>query len=362
VKKIRAGSALPAMALLAVVLAAATYLALAPAGAVAPASASTPTLAASPTTSASPSSTPSSTPTASPTATPTATPTPAPNPPPPLTIVSVTPRAKARNVPFARSIRIRFSTPLAADTPFPKLTPKVPGAWKIVGGSTLEFAPKGHLPVYTKMHLTVPGGTGGVRAADGAHLKRARALSFTVGGPSSVLRLQQLLAELGYLPLRFVLPVARQVPGSVAKKTVYVSAISREPRSLDLISLTPRSGVFAWRYHHRIPRSLAALWQRRKNTVLIEGAVMAFESDHKLAADGVAGRKVWTALLRATCRHLVSRRAYRSTSRCRHRSPRRCGSGRTAASSTTVRPTPASPSGPPRWARSRSTRASFRRR
>ncbi len=108
--------------------------------------------------------------------------------------------------------------------------------------------------MYATVHLTIPAGSGGVRAADGGLLAKTRTQWFTVGGPSSVLRLQQLLAELGYLPLRFKVPVVRQVSGSTAKKTVYVSAIGHEPRSLDLISLTPRSGIFAWRYHH-IPRA-----------------------------------------------------------------------------------------------------------
>ena len=225
----------------------------------------------------------------------------------------MSPRAKAASVSFASSVRIRFSAALAADTPLPKLTPRVPGSWKIVHAATLLFVPKGHLPVYTKVRLIVPGGSGGVCAADGARLKRSYALSFTVGGPSSVLRLQQLLAELGYLPLRFVLPVTKQASGGtgqgLAGKTRYVSAIHHEPRNLDLISLKPLSGVFAWRYRH-IPRPLAVLWRRGRYTTLIRGAVMAFESDHALADDGVVGRQVWTALLKATGRHLFSRRAY----------------------------------------------------
>ena len=38
---------------------------------------------------------------------------------------------------------------------------------------------------------------------------------------------------------------------------------------------------------------------------------MAFESDHKLADDGVVGPSVWNDLLAAASRHLVGRRDYR---------------------------------------------------
>ena len=228
--------------------------------------------------------------------------------------MSVSPRAKATNVPFASAVRIRFSAPLAGNTPRPWLTPRVPGAWKVVDRSTLQFVPTGHLPIYAKVRLTIPGGVGGVLAADGVRLKSGSTLSFTVSGPSSTLRLQQLLAELGYLPLRFELVVGGQTSGSGAQssagKTRYVSALVREPRNVDLISLKPRSGVITWRYRH-VPSALAALWRPRRYTTLIRGAVMAFESDHKLADDGVVGPSVWNDLLAAASRHLVGRRDYR---------------------------------------------------
>ena len=69
------------------------------------------------------------------------------------------------------------------------------------------------------------------------------------------------------------------------------------------------AGKFIWRYKH-IPGSLSALWKRGASTVLVRGALMAFESDHKLASDGVVGRAVWTALLKATTKHLASKRSY----------------------------------------------------
>jgi outer membrane protein assembly factor BamB len=99
------------------------------------------------------------------------------------------------------------------------------------------------------------------------------------------------------------------VAATATTKAHYVSALGREPATLDLLSLKPLTGKFLWRYKH-IPASLSSLWKRGASTVLIKGAVMAFESDHKLADDGVAGRTVWMALLKATSRHLASKRTY----------------------------------------------------
>jgi hypothetical protein len=306
------GASLPAtLGVVAIALLGGAYFAFAPAGAVAPAAASTNPAApsgqsstaatpadASPSPSTSPSPSDSPSPSVSP------SPSPSPTPPPPLTIKSVSPRAKAAKVSFAASIRVRFSVALAVDTPLPRLTPRVPGVWK-AEGATLVFVLKGHLPIYTKVTVTLPGGAQGIVSAAGARLGATHTTWFTVGGPSSVLRLQQLLAELRYLPVRFALPVA----ATATTKAHYVSALGREPATLDLLSLKPLNGRFIWRYKH-IPASLSSLWKRGASTVLIRGAVMAFESDHKMADDGVAGRAVWMALLKATSKHLASKRSY----------------------------------------------------
>jgi hypothetical protein len=64
----------------------------------------------------------------------------------------------------------------------------------------------------------------------------------------------------------------------------------------------PVPGHFAWTYPHT-PASLAAQWNADKFTVITKGAVMAFESDHNLTTDGVAGATVWSALLQAVASH-----------------------------------------------------------
>lgn len=258
---------------------------------------STPTPTPTATVSSTPTPTPSasSTSTPAPTSTPSATPTPTPSstpvpPAPHLRVIAVVPHPGARTVSPASAITIRFSAPLALGTHLPTLTPAVPGSWRIVDSSALVFRPTGHLPVYTTVHVTVGAGTAGVRAADGGTIVAKYVASFSVGGPVSLLRAQQLLAELGYLPLRF---------------QHYV----REPANTDLISLQPLHIPLVWRYRH-IPRLLAAQWKPGRDTVLVKGAVMTFEADHHLATDGVLGRQAWTTLLAATARHQLSRHTY----------------------------------------------------
>ena len=231
------------------------------------------------------------------TVTPTSSPTPTPAA---LKVVSVTPGRNAGNVWFGSAVKVSFSAALAADTPHPKLSPSVPGSWKLAGATTLVFKPAGHLPLWATVKLTIPAGSAGVRAADGAVLAKLYASSFTVGGASSVARLQQLLAELGYLPLRF--HPAGSTTGSA-------SALSREPGNPDLVSPTPLKGAFTWRWSG-IPRYLVPLWKKGQYTSLVRGAVMAFESGHGLSPDGTTGRKVWLALLSTVAAHKAHKGHY----------------------------------------------------
>jgi peptidoglycan hydrolase-like protein with peptidoglycan-binding domain len=90
-------------------------------------------------------------------------------------------------------------------------------------------------------------------------------------GPA-VLRLQQLLAKRGYLPVTF-------------------HAYGAQP----LFELAPRHGRFGWRFN--APPELRSQWQPGVYSTITRGAVMSFEADHGMTIDGVAGRKVWEALV-----------------------------------------------------------------
>lgn len=95
-----------------------------------------------------------------------------------------------------------------------------------------------------------------------------------------VLRLQQLLAQTGYLPLRFV-PLQPR----------------RQPTPTFASPLTLRPGIWSWRFSHT-PKTLRALWRPGQYTVAVQGAVMTFEYVHGMTTDGVAGPAVWKALLK----------------------------------------------------------------
>ena len=128
---------------------------------------------------------------------------PSPKPAAAIHVVAVWPTRGAEEISPSAAIQVRFSVPLAADSPHPRLTPNIPGNWQTVGPYTLRFLPAGHLPISAAVHLSIPAGSAGAHGRDGGRLTRRYSTSFTVGTPTSVLRLQQLLAELGYLPLSF---------------------------------------------------------------------------------------------------------------------------------------------------------------
>ena len=122
-----------------------------------------------------------------------------------LQVVSVTPAAGARGVNGANPIRVQFSAPLAANSPMPTLSPSIAGNWTVQGDAAV-FTPTVGYFQNTRVTVKIPGGLAGVTSAAGANAGNGGTLSsdlsqsFTTGS-FSTMRLQQLLAQLGYLPL-----------------------------------------------------------------------------------------------------------------------------------------------------------------
>ena len=203
----------------------------------------------------------------------------------PIRLVSTTPAPGASGVGYAPTVTVELSAPLAPGSPLPSISPEAAGSWS-ASGATLAFHPDGQFPPWTAVRVTVPGGAAGVRGAGGARLPYTEESTFTVAGGSQV-RLQQLLAELGYMPVSFV-PAG---PGASA-----TSALGSEPTSPDLVPLSPLPGKFVWRFTGT-PPLLEAAWADGSNNVVTRGAVMAFEAAHGLQVDGAAGPMVWNALL-----------------------------------------------------------------
>jgi peptidoglycan hydrolase-like protein with peptidoglycan-binding domain len=172
------------------------------------------------------------------------------------------------------AIAVQFSTDLAPDSPLPTLSPPVAGAWAVLSPSLIEYQAAGPLVPGATETVTVPGGPGGAVSSEGERLAQPVTSRFTVA-QGSTLRLQQLLAELGYLPLTFT------PAGPVTSPTQEGS---------------DQVGSFSWRWPNQ-PASLLSLWTPGTNNVITQGAVMDFEAQHGLKTDGDAGPSVWTDLL-----------------------------------------------------------------
>jgi len=181
-------------------------------------------------------------------------------------------------VPSDAAVGVQFSQPLAPDSPTPTLVPPVPGTWVRSGVATMAFESASPLPPGSTVTVSVPGGDSGVRGARGQHLASSMSTSFTVA-PMSTLRLQQLLAGLGYLPVAFT-------PSDTT------------PLASNEVA-TAQLGTFSWRWT-TMPGNFMALWSPGQPNVVTQGAIMAFESQHDMKTDGVAGPQVWSALLQAT--------------------------------------------------------------
>jgi peptidoglycan hydrolase-like protein with peptidoglycan-binding domain len=90
-----------------------------------------------------------------------------------------------------------------------------------------------------------------------------------------------LLANLGYLPLTFK---GAHVP---------LTSAAQEAAAVD-----PPKGRFDWKYPNT-PAPLKGFWKPGAYGTVTKGALMAFESDHGMIADGIAGPAVWKALIGA---------------------------------------------------------------
>ena len=214
----------------------------------------------------------------------------------PLSVVSETPSADSTGVDGAATIKIQFSAPLAAGSPLPTLKPKIPGTWQGDGTSTLQFVPATGFSQLTKVTVKIPGGPLGVRSAHGALLPQNAKLKFKTGAYSST-RLAELLAQLGYLPLTWTASAGATVPAATDAQAQLSAAFD------------PPQGTYAWQSGY--PSRLQGFWQDGSgSSLIIKGAVMAFESEQGMAVDGVAGPQVWSSLLKAIGANDMNKNGY----------------------------------------------------
>ncbi len=209
-------------------------------------------------------------------------------PAPNLQVVSVTPAAGARGVNGLSPIRVQFSAPLAPSSPMPTLSPSIAGTWTLQGDAAV-FTPTVGYSENTRVTVKIPGGLAGVisvagaNAGDGGTLGSDLSPSFTTGS-FSTMRLQQLLAQLGYLPLTWTPESDTTISPTNAQAEL--AAAYNAP-----------AGTFNWQAGY--PSSLMDQWKAGSDNILDNGAVRAFESVTGLTMDGSAGRTVWTELFKA---------------------------------------------------------------
>jgi lipoprotein-anchoring transpeptidase ErfK/SrfK len=192
-------------------------------------------------------------------------------------VKSSTPAKGAQNVASNTSISITFSKPVALGKVTPQLSPAFGGKWVRSRKDTLTYELNSPLIPSSNVVVTIPGGSSGVRSANGAKLSKSTTVSFSVV-PGDELRLQQMLAGLNFLPVSFA-------PSGPA------------PTRPNLA--TDQPGTFAWRWPN-LPSQLTSMWTQGTENEITRAAVEAFQTQNNLTVDGIAGPAVWTALINDT--------------------------------------------------------------
>ena len=218
----------------------------------------------------------------------------------PLRLVSVTPAAGGKGVNGAASITVTYNQPLPASAPLPALSPAIAGSWQRTGDS-VTFTPQAGFPASTRVTVTVKGTTESSGRSEFSS-------SFTTG-KYSTLRLQEVLAQLGYLPLTWT-PTAAPVPRGYQGTSAAAAAVLPAGSGATQLSAAyaPPAGTFRWEPGY--PAQLRSFWAQGKPNTLDRGAVTGFEADHGLPTDGVAGPKVWSTLLTAAAKKQLNTHGY----------------------------------------------------
>jgi peptidoglycan hydrolase-like protein with peptidoglycan-binding domain len=162
----------------------------------------------------------------------------------------------------------------------PPVSPTTSGTWHQLNSHAIVFRPTGYgYGLGATVNIPLPNG---IRVVGG----KGATPSWTVP-PGSTVRLQQMLAILGYLPQKF----HYKGPG------VGLTYADQEEAAIK-----PPAGRFTWRYPNT-PSWLTSDWQPGAYGEVTKGAVMAFETNLGMTADGLASAAVWRALMTAIVHH-----------------------------------------------------------
>jgi len=220
-------------------------------------------------------------------------------------VVSITPATGSTGVNGGAAIQVVFSEPLSATSPMPTVTPVIPGTWQRTG-DTAVFTPTAGFRQRTKVTVKVPSGSAGVQSVGGG-LLAANVTSTFKTGSYSVVRLEQLLAQLGYLPLTWA-------------PTTGTAATLSDANAQVTAAFDPPQGTYTWQPGY--PSALMRLWKPNALSQVLRGAVAAFQADHGLMSDMVAenqdglvvtgaiGSRLWRAMFRAIASDDTNKNGY----------------------------------------------------
>jgi L,D-transpeptidase catalytic domain/Putative peptidoglycan binding domain len=161
----------------------------------------------------------------------------------------------------------------------PELDPEVPGKWAQVNPHTIVFHPTEYgYAMASDVEVKLPAKVDVV--GQGGDSQTSSAITWHVPA-GSTLRLQQLLAQGGYMPVKWTGEDVAKTPEGEA------AAATDAPK-----------GHFTMRWKST-PAELKELWTPGEEEVITKGALMTFQNEHGLETDGVAGKEVWKALMAA---------------------------------------------------------------
>ena len=176
-------------------------------------------------------------------------------PPSRAPVMDTLPAAGTRIAPSA-PIYLTFSEPVTEvlGSGSPATLAGTPGHWRETNSHTLVFTPSGFgAALGSQLRIQLPRAVAVTAGASGG-LRTTSQVEWTV--PSgSTLRLQQLLAEAGYLPVDWH-------PAD--------APVARTPSAQAQAAVDPPSGSFSWRYPNT-PHQLQALWSPGQANVITRG-------------------------------------------------------------------------------------------
>ena len=171
-------------------------------------------------------------------------------PPSHSAVMATIPAAGGRIAP-ATAIHLTFSEPVSEvlGSDRPRLSPSTAGHWSEPDSHTLVFTPSGFgASLGSQLQVELPHAVA-VAAGTTGGLRTTSRIEWTVP-PGSTLRLQQLLAQEGYLPVDW------RPSGT---------PVARTPSAEAQAAVTPPSGSFSWRYPNT-PRSCGRCGRRARRT------------------------------------------------------------------------------------------------